>query len=116
VSGRLSRPLAEEIAHELDVDLGEPNIGEFANGEVHCRFNDSVRGTDVFIVQTHAAVEGRSLNDAIFEQLIMVDAAKRASAKRITVICPFYGYSRRDASRSPLVYWRTCSKPPGPNA
>ena len=100
VSGRLSRPLAEEIAHELDVDLGEPNLGEFANGEINCRFNESVRGTDVFIVQTHAAAEGRSINDAIMEQLIMVDAAKRASAKRITVICPFYGYARQDRKAS----------------
>ena len=77
VSGRLSRPLAEEIAHELDVHLGEPNLGEFANGEINCRFSESVRGTDVFIVQTHAAADGRSINDAILEQLIMVDAAKR---------------------------------------
>jgi ribose-phosphate pyrophosphokinase len=100
VSGRLSRPLAEEIAHELDVKLGEPNIGEFANGELNCRFNESIRGTDVFIVQTHAAAEGRSINDAIWEQLIMVDAAKRASAKRITVICPFYGYARQDRKAS----------------
>jgi ribose-phosphate pyrophosphokinase len=100
VSGRLSRPLAHEIAHELDVELGEPNLGEFANGEINCRFNESVRGTDVFILQTHAAAEGRSINDAIMEQLIMVDAAKRGSAKRITVICPFYGYSRQDRKAS----------------
>ena len=100
VSGRLSRPLAEEIAHELDVRLGEPNLGEFANGEINCRFSESVRGTDVFIVQTHAAAEGRSINDAIMEQLIMVDAAKRGSAKRITVICPFYGYARQDRKAS----------------
>src|SRR5882762_6147344 len=100
VSGRLSRPLAEEIAHELDVRLGEPNLAEFANGEINCRFSESVRGTDVFIVQTHAAAEGRSINDAIWEQLIMVDAAKRASAKRITVICPFYGYARQDRKAS----------------
>jgi len=100
VSGRLSRPLAEEIAHELDVRLGEPNLAEFANGEINCRFSESVRGTDVFIVQTHAAAEGRSINDAIMEQLIMVDAAKRGSAKRITVICPFYGYARQDRKAS----------------
>jgi ribose-phosphate pyrophosphokinase len=100
VSGRLSRPLAEEIAHELDVELGEPEIADFANGEIHCRFNESVRGTDVFILQTHAAADGHSINDAIFEQLIMVDAAKRGSAKRITVICPFYGYGRQDRKAS----------------
>jgi ribose-phosphate pyrophosphokinase len=82
------------------VHLGEANLGEFANGEINCRFSESVRGTDVFIVQTHAAAEGRSINDAIWEQLIMVDAAKRASAKRITVICPFYGYARQDRKAS----------------
>jgi len=82
------------------VSLGEPNLGEFANGEINCRFSESVRGTDVFIVQTHAAADGRSINDAIMEQLIMVDAAKRGSAKRITVICPFYGYARQDRKAS----------------
>ena len=73
-----------------------PNLGEFANGELHCRFGESVRGTDVFIIQTHSATESMTLNDSIMEQLIMVDAAKRASAKRITVVCPYYGYSRQD--------------------
>ncbi len=96
VSGRAHLPLAEEIADHLGVTLGEPNLAEFANGELHCRFAESVRGTDVFIVQTHSATEDLSLNDAIMEQLIMVDAAQRGSAKRITVVCPYYGYSRQD--------------------
>jgi ribose-phosphate pyrophosphokinase len=100
VSGRVSRYLAEEIAEALDETLGEPNLAEFANGEIHCRFNESVRGTDVFIIQTHAAIDGQSINDAIMEQLIMVDAARRASAKRITVVCPFYGYGRQDRKAS----------------
>jgi ribose-phosphate pyrophosphokinase len=100
VSGRATRPLAEEIARELNINLGEANIDEFANGEIHCRFAESVRGTDVFIVQTHAAIDGLSVNDAIMEQLIMVDAARRASAKRITVVCPFYGYARQDRKAS----------------
>lgn len=100
VSGRVSRYLAEEIASELGEPLGEPNIDEFANGEVHCRFGESVRGTDVFIIQTHAASETRSINDAVMETLIMVDAARRASAKRITVVCPFYGYARQDRKAS----------------
>src|SRR5690606_1967007 len=56
VAGRSSRYLAEEIAAELNEPLGEPNLAEFANGEIHCRFNESVRGTDVFIIQTHAAI------------------------------------------------------------
>ena len=96
VSGRAHLPLAEEIAEALGVSLGEPNLAEFANGELHCRFNESVRGTDVFIIQTHSATDQLSLNDALMEQLIMVDAAARGSAKRITVVCPYYGYSRQD--------------------
>jgi ribose-phosphate pyrophosphokinase len=96
VSGRAHLPLAEEIASCLGVEMGEPNLAEFANGEIHCRFSESVRGTDVFIVQTHARADDRSLNDALMEQLIMVDAARRASAKRITVIAPFFGYGRQD--------------------
>lgn len=106
VAGSATRALAEEIAHELSVKLGEANVAEFANGELHVRFNESVRGSDVFIVQTHTAYEGRSLNDSIMEQLIMVDAAKRASAKRITVVCPFYGYGRQDrkaTGREPIT-------------
>ncbi|MGI9032695.1 MAG: ribose-phosphate diphosphokinase [Acidimicrobiales bacterium] len=95
-SGRSNRPLAEAIAAHLKVDLGEDNLSEFANGEVHCRFGESIRGSDVFIVQTHA----RPVNEAIMEMLIMIDAAKRASAKRITAVCPFYGYSRQDRKAS----------------
>ncbi len=96
VSGRANEPLAEEIAAELGVELGNPNLADFANGELHCRFAESIRGTDVFILQSHAGFDGQSVNDAIMEQLIMVDAARRASAKRITVVCPFYGYARQD--------------------
>ncbi len=96
VSGRSNLPLAEEIAGHLGISLGHANLGEFANGELHCRYGESLRGADVFIIQSHTAAEGRSINDSIMEQLIMVDAAKRASAKRITVICPFYGYARQD--------------------
>jgi ribose-phosphate pyrophosphokinase len=96
VSGRANRALAEEIAAALDVTLGEPNLAEFANGELHCRFGESIRGTDVFIIQSHSAFENGSMNDSIMEQLIMVDAAQRASAKRITVVCPCYGYARQD--------------------
>jgi ribose-phosphate pyrophosphokinase len=60
------------------------------------RFGESVRGGDVFIMQTHCSSEGRSINDSIMEQLIMIDAAYRASAKRVTAVCPFYGYARQD--------------------
>ena len=79
---------------------GTPNIAEFANGEIHVKYGDSIRGSDVFIVQTHTAWDGRSINDSIMEHLIMVDAAKRASAKRITAVAPFYGYSRQDRKAS----------------
>jgi ribose-phosphate pyrophosphokinase len=95
-SGRTHPALTQEIADHLGVELGHPNLVDFASGEIRCRFAESVRGSDVFIVQTHAQSPGRSVNDAILEQLIMVDAAKRASAKRITAVCPFYGYSRQD--------------------
>ena len=96
ISGRANLPLAEEIAADLGVSLGDANLSEFANGELHCRFGESIRGTDVFIVQSHGANEDIGLNDALMEQLIMVDAAQRASAKRITVVCPYYGYARQD--------------------
>ncbi len=96
-SGRSHPELAQEIADRLGVQLGEPNLREFANGEIHCRFNESLRGGDVFIIQTH----GRAVNQSIMEQAIMIDAAKRASAKRITAVCPYFGYSRQDRKALP---------------
>jgi len=95
-SGSSHPALAGEIADRLHISLGEPNLRRFANGEIHCRYDESIRGADVFIVQTHSGEEGHSVNDSLMEQLIMVDAAKRASAKRITAVCPYYGYSRQD--------------------
>ncbi|NNN20546.1 MAG: ribose-phosphate diphosphokinase [Acidimicrobiales bacterium] len=95
-SGRSHPELALEIARELGVELGDANLREFADGEVHCKFSESIRGTDVFIIQTHSG----PVNDALMEQLIMIDAAKRASAKRITAVCPYYGYSRQDRKSS----------------
>ncbi|MHB8682075.1 MAG: ribose-phosphate diphosphokinase [Acidimicrobiales bacterium] len=102
VSGRSHPLLAQEIAAHLGVELGEANLREFANGEVHCRYDGSLRGSDVFIVQTHCG----PVNDSLMEQLIMIDAAKRASAKRITAVCPYYGYSRQDrkaTGREPIT-------------
>ncbi len=99
-SGRFNRPLAERIAGHLGVELLDPNTANFANGEIHCRFEESIRGGDLFIIQTHCNSDAGSLNDALMEQLIMVDAAKRASAKRITVVMPFYGYARQDRKSS----------------
>jgi ribose-phosphate pyrophosphokinase len=95
-SGRTHPALAEEIAGHLGIPLGEPNLVDFANGEIRPRFAESVRGADVFVFQTHAGSDGRSINDSIMEQLIMIDALERASAKRITAVVPFYGYSRQD--------------------
>jgi len=95
-SGRTHPGLAAEVALHLGTDLGHPNIVEFANGEIRPRFAESVRGADVFIIQSHYGIDGRSVNDSIMEQLIMCDAAYRASAKRITAVCPFYGYARQD--------------------
>ncbi|NIR41913.1 MAG: ribose-phosphate diphosphokinase [Actinobacteria bacterium] len=100
VAGRATQGLAADICHELGVTLGSPNIAEFANGEIHVKYGESIRGSDVFIVQTHTEWEGRSINDAIMEHLIMVDAAKRASAKRITAVIPFFGYGRQDRKAS----------------
>lgn len=96
-AGRSTRPLAEEIAGLLDQELGEVKIVEFASGETYCRFEDSVRETDVFIIQTHC----HPVNDTLMEQLIMIDAAKRASAKRIIAVSPFFGYARQDRKALP---------------
>ncbi len=95
-AGRHNTELSEEVAAALGVPLTEAHIAQFANGETHCRFAESIRGADVFIIQSHGSLEGRSLNDAVMEHLIMVDAARRASAKRITAVMPFYGYGRQD--------------------
>src|SRR6202035_406197 len=92
VSGRSHPALAQEIAQHLGVELGGANLREFANGEIHCRYEGSLRGSDIFIVQTHSG----PVNDSLMEQLIMIDAAKRASGKRVTAVCPYYGYSRQD--------------------
>ncbi len=101
-SGRAHLELAEEIAAALGTTLGEANLKSFPIGEIHCRFDESIRGADVFIVQTHCA----PVNDSVVEQLIMIDAAKRASAKRITAVCPYYGYARQDrkvSGREPIA-------------
>jgi ribose-phosphate pyrophosphokinase len=84
--------LSKEIAECLGMPLGEVVLSKFANGELYCRYGESIRGADVFVMQSHC----EPINDHIMQQLIMIDAAKRASAKRITAVCPFYGYSRQD--------------------
>ena len=106
LAGRSNPELAEEIAGHLEVPLGEPNLSEFANGEIHSKLGENVRGSDVFIIQTHGSTGDLSVNDVIMEQLIMIDAARRASAKRITAVIPCYGYARQDRkaeNREPIT-------------
>nr|WP_204164494.1 ribose-phosphate diphosphokinase [Nocardioides daejeonensis] len=91
-SGRAHPALAEEVARQLDTRLVPTSAYEFANGEIYVRYEESVRGCDAFVIQSHTA----PINEWIMEHLIMVDALKRASAKRITVVMPFWGYSRQD--------------------
>ena len=91
-SGRAHPALAEEVASLLDITLVPTSAHEFANSEIYVRYQESVRGCDAFVIQSHTA----PVNEWIMEHLIMVDALKRASAKRITVVMPFYGYARQD--------------------
>jgi ribose-phosphate pyrophosphokinase len=101
-AGRASRDLASEVARHLGIECGSVDIRDFANGETYARFGESVRGTDAFVIQTHAF----PVNERIMEQLIMIDALKRASAKRISAVMPYYGYSRQDKkarSREPIT-------------
>ena len=92
LTGRAHPELAQEIADALGITLVPTTAYEFANSEIYVRFEESVRGSDAFVVQSHTA----PINEWIMEHLIMVDALKRASAKRITVVLPFYGYARQD--------------------
>ncbi|MFI7452661.1 ribose-phosphate diphosphokinase [Nonomuraea sp. NPDC049714] len=91
-SGRAYPELAEEVAEHLGVSLTPTKLIDFANGEIYARYLESVRGCDAFVLQSHTG----PINQWIMEQLIMVDALKRASAKRITVVMPFFGYARQD--------------------
>ncbi|MFF0991174.1 ribose-phosphate diphosphokinase [Kocuria nitroreducens] len=92
VSGRAHPELAERIASELGTELIPTDAYDFANGETYVRFGESVRGTDAFLIQSHPA----PINQWIMEQLLMIDSLKRASAKSITVVSPFYPYARQD--------------------
>ena len=91
-SGTTHPALAQEIVEDLGVNLTPAKMSRFASGEIYFRAEESVRGCDVFVVQTHSD----PVNESIMEQLIMIDALKRASAKRITAVVPYYGYSRQD--------------------
>ena len=91
-SGRGFPELSEQVAQELGIPLTPTSAYDFANGEIFVRFEESVRGCDAFVIQSHST----PINKQIMEQLIMIDALKRASAKRITVVAPFYAYARQD--------------------
>jgi ribose-phosphate pyrophosphokinase len=96
-SGRSHPELAEKIGERLGVELGEITMGSFANGETYCRFEESIRGADVFLVQTGC----EPVDQNLMELLIMIQAAKLASAKRITAVMPWYPYARQDRKARP---------------
>src|SRR4051794_877480 len=102
-SGRSTLELASRIANRLNVDLGGVKLKTFSNGEVYCRFEESIRGADVFIVQSTCGNPraGISANDSLMELLFMVDAAIGASAHRVIAVTPWYGYSRQDKKNAP---------------
>jgi ribose-phosphate pyrophosphokinase len=102
-SGRANPELASRIANKLGVDLGPVTLKTFSNGEVYCRYDESIRGADVFIVQPTCANPelGLSANDALMELLLMIDAAVGASAHRVIAVTPWFGYSRQDKKSAP---------------
>jgi ribose-phosphate pyrophosphokinase len=101
--GRASMELAARIAGHLNVDVGEVELKTFADGEVYCRYRESIRGADVFLVQSTAAnaANGMTPNDSLAELLMMIDAAQGASAHRIIAVMPWYGYARQDKKSEP---------------
>jgi ribose-phosphate pyrophosphokinase len=102
-AGRASRELGGKIAEKLGVELTDAGLKTFADGEVYCRYQESIRGADLFIVQSICGSEreGLTVNDALWELLLMVHAAKHASAHRIVAVTPWYGYSRQDKKSAP---------------
>jgi ribose-phosphate pyrophosphokinase len=106
-TGRAHPALADEVADLLGTAIVPTSAYDFANSEIYVRFDESVRGSDAFVIQSHTA----PVNQWIMEQLIMVDALKRASAKRITVVLPFYGYARQDKNTADANPSRQDSSP-----
>jgi len=103
VAGRASRELGAKIAAKLRVGLTDAGLKTFTDGEVYCRYQESIRGADVFIVQSIVTneLEGVNVNDAFMELLVMIDAAVGASAHRVIAVTPWYGYSRQDKKSAP---------------
>ncbi|MBV9214117.1 MAG: ribose-phosphate pyrophosphokinase [Actinobacteria bacterium] len=102
-AGRASMDLGGRIADKLGVDLTSAGLKTFSDGEVYCRYGESIRGADIFIVQSIAGneAEGLTVNDALVELLVMIDAAVGASAHRVIAVTPWYGYSRQDKKSAP---------------
>ena len=102
-AGRASGELGTKIAGRLGVELTDPGLKMFSDGEIYCRYRESIRGADIFIVQSIAgnAAEGLTINDALMELLVMVEAANGASAHRVIAVTPWYGYSRQDKKSAP---------------
>jgi ribose-phosphate pyrophosphokinase len=102
-SGRANPQLAADIAHKLGVELGPVELRKFSNGEMYCRYEESIRGADVFIVQSTCGnpETGITANDSLLELLLMIDAAVGASAHRVIAVTPWFGYSRQDKKSAP---------------
>ena len=100
-SGSVNPELADEIAKHLNASLGNVKLEKFANGEIYARYQESVRGADVFLIQSVCASETFDVNDALMELLIMTDAAKRASARSVSAVISHNGYARQDRKAAP---------------
>ena len=100
-SGRASGELAERMAGRLGLALTDAGTKTFADGEVYCRYEESIRGADIFLIQSLCSCEGLTVNDALVELLVMVEAAKGASAHRVIAVAPWFGYSRQDKKSAP---------------
>jgi len=102
-AGRANPELAGKIAEKIGLDLGPVTLKTFSNGEVYCRYEDSIRGADVFLIQPTCGnpATGISANDALMELLVMIDAAKGASAHRVIAVTPWFAYSRQDKKSAP---------------
>jgi ribose-phosphate pyrophosphokinase len=97
-AGNASQKLARSICEKLKTPIGDADVGRFEDGEVSVKFNENIRGSDVFIVQATGAPA-----DNLMELLVMLDAAKRASARRVTAVMPYFGYARQDRKDQPRV-------------
>ncbi|HDM74841.1 MAG TPA: ribose-phosphate diphosphokinase, partial [Deltaproteobacteria bacterium] len=98
-SGNSNKELAEQVCDRLEIPLGRARVDRFMDGEVRVEIGENVRGADVFVIQSCSS----PVNDHLIELLVMIDAFKRASARRITAVMPYYGYARQDRKNKPRV-------------